>query len=53
MGLLEAIVADAGRVAVRIVTRRDRTDLPQIAEALGMTEQAADTRLSHHAYLDL
>ncbi|MEU2244668.1 hypothetical protein ABZ572_35370 [Streptomyces sp. NPDC018338] len=53
MCLLEAIVADAGRVAARIVTCRDRTDLPQIAEALRMAEQAADTRLSRHAYLDL
>ncbi|MGA5069053.1 hypothetical protein ACPB9E_35675 [Streptomyces exfoliatus] len=53
VGALEAIVADAGPVAARIVTRRDRTDLSRIAEALGMTQQATDTRLSHYTYLDL
>ncbi|MEU7297071.1 hypothetical protein AB0A76_28360 [Streptomyces exfoliatus] len=53
IGALEAIVADAGPVAARIVTRRDRTDLPRIAEALGMTEQATDARLSHYTSLNL
>ncbi|WP_432112728.1 hypothetical protein [Streptomyces sp. S1] len=51
---LEAIVAETGPEAARALTReQDDEDgsTPSVAEALGMTERAARTRLLHYEHL--
>ncbi|MFF0435435.1 hypothetical protein ACFYU9_24810 [Streptomyces sp. NPDC004327] len=48
---LESIVAFFGPLAARFVSRGEETSLPAIAEALGMTEKAARSRLHHYAYM--
>ncbi|MFI8917373.1 hypothetical protein ACIGW4_38035 [Streptomyces sp. NPDC053513] len=50
VGELEAIVASAGPLAAACATG-DEIPVPRVAEALGMTEKAARSRLVHYAYL--
>ncbi|MGA5069319.1 hypothetical protein ACPB9E_37210 [Streptomyces exfoliatus] len=52
-GELEATVAFFGPLATRIVTSSEQLPLAQVAEVLGMTEQAAGSRLWHYEYMDL
>ncbi|WP_435972254.1 hypothetical protein [Streptomyces sp. Qhu_M48] len=52
-GELEATVAFFGPLATRIVTSSEQLPLARIAEVLGMTEQAAGSRLRHYEYMDL
>ncbi|MGW4855348.1 hypothetical protein ACWEPZ_29400 [Streptomyces sp. NPDC004288] len=47
---LGAIVADFGPLAARYI-KGDAVPLPRLAEALGTTEKAAGSRLTHYAYL--
>ncbi|GGV18985.1 hypothetical protein GCM10010275_70740 [Streptomyces litmocidini] len=49
-GELEAIVASASPLAAAYV-RGDEIPMPRVAEALGMTEKAARSRLAHYEYL--
>ncbi|MFF9853441.1 hypothetical protein [Streptomyces litmocidini] len=51
-GELEAAVAFFGPLAARIVTRSKQLPLAHVAEVLGMTEQAAGSRLRHYKYMD-
>ncbi|MFE7511427.1 hypothetical protein ACFU8I_09405 [Streptomyces sp. NPDC057540] len=48
---LGVIVADFGPLAARYI-KGDAVPLPRLAEALGTTERAAGSRLTHYAYLD-
>ncbi|MEV8628602.1 hypothetical protein [Streptomyces sp. NPDC051079] len=50
-GKLEALVADYGPIAARYIAR-GTIPLPRIAEALGTTEKAARSRLTHYEYLN-
>ncbi|MFC8896636.1 hypothetical protein [Streptomyces cinereoruber] len=50
-GELEAIVAETGPRAARALAREQEESMPAVAEALGMTEKAARTRLLHYEYL--
>lgn len=50
-GKLEAIVADYGPLAARYIAG-DAIPLPQVAEALGTTEKAARSRLTHYEYMN-
>ncbi|MFF3775617.1 hypothetical protein [Streptomyces sp. NPDC002232] len=47
---MEAIVAEYGPLAARYI-KGDAVPLPRLAEALGTTEKAAGSRLTHYAYL--
>ncbi|MFJ8664037.1 hypothetical protein [Streptomyces sp. NPDC093795] len=49
---LEDIVTQAAPTAVRCLARRPEAPAPGVAEALGMTEEAARSRLVHYEYLD-
>ncbi|MFC8176698.1 hypothetical protein ACFUPY_33095, partial [Streptomyces sp. NPDC057325] len=51
--VLEAIVAETGPEAARVLDREHDEDgaMPTVAEALGMTEQAARARLLHYEHL--
>ncbi|SEE60125.1 hypothetical protein [Streptomyces sp. TLI_105] len=51
-GELEAAVAFFGPLAARMVTRSEQLPLAHVAEVLGMTEQAAGSRLRHYEYMD-
>ncbi|MFE7511430.1 hypothetical protein ACFU8I_09420 [Streptomyces sp. NPDC057540] len=48
--VMGAIVADYGPLAARYI-KGDAVPLPRLAEALGTTEKAAGSRLTHYAYL--
>ncbi|MFI1815210.1 hypothetical protein ACH414_33225 [Streptomyces sp. NPDC020422] len=50
-GKLEALVADYGPLAARYIAG-DSIPLPRVAEALGTTEKAASSRLTHYEYLN-
>ncbi|MFD3334605.1 hypothetical protein ACFWV1_18395 [Streptomyces sp. NPDC058700] len=52
-GELEATVAFFGPLATRIVTSSEQLPLAQVAQVLGMTEQAAGSRLRHYEYMAL
>ncbi|MFB6632191.1 hypothetical protein ACFCWY_20075 [Streptomyces sp. NPDC056362] len=47
---MEAIVAEYGPLAARYI-KGDAVPLPRLAEALGATEKAAASRLTHYTYL--
>ncbi|MFF9431998.1 hypothetical protein [Streptomyces sp. NPDC014746] len=47
---METIVADLGPLAARYI-KGDAVPLPRLAEALGTTEKAAGSRLTHYTYL--
>ncbi|MEU0404585.1 hypothetical protein ABZ318_31075 [Streptomyces sp. NPDC006197] len=49
---LEVIVAMTGPHAASLVTRGQAIPMPQIAEALGMTEKAARSRLLYYEHLN-
>ncbi|WP_314614651.1 hypothetical protein [Streptomyces stackebrandtii] len=49
---LEEIVARVGPTAARLLTRGEEETMPEIAEALGMTEKAARARPTHYEHLD-
>ncbi|SEB57059.1 hypothetical protein [Streptomyces sp. TLI_105] len=49
-GELEAIVASTGPLAAAYVTG-DEIPMPRVAEALGMTEKAARSRLAYYEFL--
>ncbi|MFF5638668.1 hypothetical protein [Streptomyces sp. NPDC012825] len=50
-GALEAIVTETGPEAARALAREHDEAMPAVAEALGMTEKAARTRLLHYEHL--
>ncbi|MER8237552.1 hypothetical protein [Streptomyces sp. NPDC094049] len=51
-GELEAIVVAAGPEAVRFLASGEDGEVPRVAEALGMTEEAARVRLARYERLD-
>ncbi|ROQ23600.1 hypothetical protein EDD98_7550 [Streptomyces sp. PanSC19] len=51
-GELEEITAFFGPLATRLLTRAQEIPLSRVAEVLGMTEQAAGSRLRHYEHMD-
>ncbi|MFF5970092.1 hypothetical protein ACFY7C_01055 [Streptomyces sp. NPDC012769] len=52
-GELESVVTFFGPLATRILTRHEEFSLTRAAELLGMTENAAESRLRHYEFMDL
>ncbi|MFJ8668926.1 hypothetical protein [Streptomyces sp. NPDC093600] len=48
---LETVVSSIGPVAALLTVRGEKTPMPRIAEALGMTERDASSRLFHYKYM--